>query len=145
MPPPGAARLRRLRDLARDDLGAAAVEAAFILPILFVLTIGGIEIGRILSVQASIRHAVQETARFGTVHGFASGASATTSELETMAANLANLPAAATTVAATFDPDNRPGSEVTVSIDHAYTPLTAMIFEISGLTLSSSATLTIIR
>lgn len=136
---------RRLRRLGRDDRGAAAVEAAIVLPILFTLTIGGIEIGRALSVQAAIRHAVQETARFGTVHGFASGAAATTADLEAMAAGLADLPPATTTIAAAFTPDNRPGSEVTVSIDHAYTPLTGAVFDLSGFTLSSTATLTVIR
>ena len=136
---------RAFRSLGRDERGASAIEAAVILPILFTLTIGAIEIGRALSFQASIRHAVQETARYATVHGFASGAAATAADLETMAANLTDLPDATLTVVASFNPDNRPGSEVSVSIDHAYTPLTGAVFDVSGFTLSSTTTLTIIR
>lgn len=131
--------------IARSERGSASIEAAFILPLLFILTIGAVEIGRALSVQATIRHAVQETARFATVHGFASGAQVSEAELETMAGDLARLPAGSMTVDAVFAPDNRPGSEVSVSIDHAYTPLTSIVFDLSGFTLSSTTTLTMIR
>lgn len=135
------------RSLARIlgcERGSSAVEAALVLPVLFSLTIGAIEIGRALSVQATIRHAVQETARYAVVHGFASGAAVTETALETMASDLAGLPSGSMTVDAVFAPDNKPGSEVSVSIDHAYTPMTGMIFS-TGFTLSSATTLTMIR
>lgn len=142
---PSVFRSGRVSTLLADERGAVAIEAGFILPLLVVLTISGIEIGRALSVQAAMEHAVQETARYATVHGFASGAAASTSDLESMAADLANLPAEGTTIAAGFDPDNRPGSAVTVSIDHDFTPLTGAVFDFAGFTLSTSTTLTIIR
>ena len=133
------------RAMFRDERGAATIEAAVVLPMLFAMTLGGIELGRALWIQASIHHAVHETARYATTHGAASGAAASEDDLALMAADLTDLPEASVTVTADFAPNNQPGSTVTVSLDHAYTPLSNLLLDLSGITLSSSATLTIVR
>jgi Flp pilus assembly protein TadG len=136
--------IRLVRTLGASERGAAAVEAAFILPLLLLLTIGGLEIGRALWFHGSIRHAVQETARYAVVHGYASGAAVTETQLQTMLTNLADLPGTSTPLV-NFDPDNRPGSEVEVSMQHNYVPITGFVFGLSGFTLSSKTVMTIVR
>lgn len=49
--------------LLQDERGAAAVEAAFVLPILFVMLFAMMEFGRMTWTSAALNYAVQETAR----------------------------------------------------------------------------------
>lgn len=138
----------RLRDFLRaftlDRRGASAVEAAFTLPLLILLSFGAIELGRIVWAQASITSAVKETARFASVRGAASGMAATGDQLEAMAVQLAELPAGSLVPAVSWDPDNVPGSVVTVQLQHSYTPIT-LPFASDGFTFSSTASMTIVR
>jgi Flp pilus assembly protein TadG len=133
-----------LRSLARDRRGVTAIEVAFTLPLLIMLSLGAIEIGRAVSAKASINHAVEETARFAAVRGTASGTPATQDQLETMALQLAELPAGSLVAGVTWAPDNAPGSVVTVQLQHTFTPV-ALPFAPSSLTFASTASMTIIR
>jgi Flp pilus assembly protein TadG len=133
-----------LRVFAIDRRGATAVEAAFTLPIVVLLTLGAIELGRVVWAQASINHAVKETARFAAVRGAASGTAATENQLETMALELTELPADSLVPAVSWNPDNVPGSVVTVQLQHTYKPI-AMPFASDSFTFSSTASMTIIR
>ena len=141
-----AARLAApLRALALDRRGATAVEAAFIMPLLILLSFGAIELGRVVWAQASINHAVKETARFASVRGAASGgAAATQDQLEAMAVQLAELLPSTLVASANWNPDNLPGSVVTVQLQHNYTPIT-LPFASDGFTFSSTASMTIVR
>jgi Flp pilus assembly protein TadG len=133
-----------LRALALDRRGATAVEAAFTLPLIIMLSLGAIEIGRAVSAKAAINHAVGETARFAAVRGTASGTPATEDQLEAMALQLAELPAGTLTAGVNWAPDNAPGSVVTVQLQHTFTPV-ALPFAPSTFTFSSTASMTIIR
>jgi Flp pilus assembly protein TadG len=133
-----------LRALARDRRGGTAIEVAFTLPLLIMLSLGAIEIGRAVSAKASINHAVEETARFAAVRGTASGAPATEGELETMAVQKAELPAGTLVAGVTWDPDNAPGSVVTVQLQHTFTPV-VLPFAPTTFTFDSTASMTIIR
>ena len=53
--------------LLRCRSGAAAVEAAFALPVLLLVLLGLVELGRIALVQSSLNYAVQETARCASI------------------------------------------------------------------------------
>lgn len=132
---------RRLRG---DRRGAGAVEFAFIAPLAILVTLGAIETGRALSAQATINHAVKETARFAAVRGTASGAEATQSQLEDMALDIADLPLSKTTAAASWDPDNSPGGIVTVTMQHTFNPVT-IPFEAETFTFNATASMTIVR
>lgn len=55
------------RKLAHCRNGSAAVEAAFVLPVLLLLLLGVLELGRLAWVQSSLTFAVQETARCASV------------------------------------------------------------------------------
>ncbi|HJR51048.1 MAG TPA: TadE family protein [Gemmatimonadales bacterium] len=133
-----------LRAFAPDRRGATAIEAAFTLPLVILLTFGAIELGRVVSAQANINHAVQETARFAAVRGAASGAAATEAQLETMALQLAELPADTLAPAVSWSPDNVPGSVVTVELIHTFTPITLPLAP-DSFTFSSTTSMTIVR
>ena len=140
-----AARLADLlHALAADRRGATAVEAAFTLPLVILLTLGAIELGRVVSAQANINHAVKETARFASVRGAASGAAATEAQLEAMALQLAELPADTLIPGVSWSPDNVPGSTVTVQLQHTFSPI-ALPFASDSFTFSSTASMTIVR
>ncbi len=133
-----------LRALAQDRRGATAIQAAFTLPLVIMLSLGAIEIGRAVAAKASINHAVEETARFAAVRGTASGTAATQGQLETMALQLAELPAGTLVADVTWAPDNAPGSVVTVQLQHTFTPA-ALPFAPGTFTFFSTASMTIIR
>lgn len=66
-------RLRVFRRFA-DRRGEAAIEFAFVLPLLLLITFGLIDFGRALQVQTTLNYAVQAAARCYAVHyGAASG------------------------------------------------------------------------
>lgn len=130
--------------LVSDRGGGAAIEFAFIIPIAILLTVGAVEVAHAVSVQASISQAAKETVRFASVRGSASGAAATKAELETMAVDLADLTNGTTSAAVTWDPDNSPGSVVTVDMQTTFSPV-ALPFGPSSYTFTSTASMTIVR
>jgi Flp pilus assembly protein TadG len=130
--------------LVGDRRGGVAIEFAFIIPIAILLTIGAVEVARAVSVQASINQAAKETVRFASVRGSASGAAATETQLEAMAVQLADLADAGTTAAVSWNPDNTPGSVVTVDMQTTFTPA-VLLFGPSSYTFTSTASMTIVR
>jgi Flp pilus assembly protein TadG len=57
----------RLKNLRRDEAGAALIEMAFALPILLMFVYGIFQFGVILQANAGIQHALGEGARFATL------------------------------------------------------------------------------
>lgn len=133
-----------LKALAVDRRGASTVEAAFTLPAVILLSLGATELGRAVWAQASINHAVKETVRFAAVRGAASDSVATQGQLETMALQIAELPAETLIAGVSWTPDNMPGSVVTVQLQHDFAPVT-IPFAPSTFTFSSTASMTIVR
>ena len=136
--------LGTLARLGDDTRAGVAVEFAFIIPIAILLTIGAIEVARAVSVQASISQAVKETVRFASVRGSASGTAATKAQLEAMAVELADLTNGATVANASWEPDNSPGSMVTVDMQTTFSPV-ILLFGPSSYTFTSTASMTIVR
>jgi Flp pilus assembly protein TadG len=130
--------------LGRDRRGGVAVEFAFIVPLAILLTIGAIEVARAVSVQASISHAAKETVRFASVRGAASGAVATEHQLEAMAVQLADLADHSTSAALSWNPDNSPGSVVTVDMQTTFSPVVPLLGP-SSYSFTSTASMTIVR
>ena len=136
--------LAAIARLVGDRRGGVAVEFALIIPIAILLTFGAIEVARAVSVQASINQAAKETVRFASVRGSASGAAATEAQLEAMAVQLAELADASTSAAVSWNPDNGPGSLVTVDMQTTFSPIT-LPFGPSSYTFTSTASMTIVR
>lgn len=135
-------KMFELRRFLHDRRGATAVEFALTIPAALLLTVGALELGRAVFAQAAINHAAQETARFASVRGTASGMAATQASLEAMAVQLADL--YATTAAVSWNPNNSPGGNVTVQLEHTFTPVTPLL-NASSFNFSSTASMTIIR
>ena len=63
----------QLRELARDRLGATAVETALLMPVFLMLLLGAMEVGRMTWAQAGLNYAVEEAARCASVTPTACG------------------------------------------------------------------------
>ena len=94
------AALHPLRRLARGREGATAVEFALVAPVLFMLLLGLMDIGKAFWIQSALDFAVQETARCGVVQA-ANPACSTPAALQAYAARRVaplEVPASAFTV-----------------------------------------------
>jgi Flp pilus assembly protein TadG len=92
-------RLRRtLAGLSADRRGAAAVEAAFVLPLLLLLLLGVIEFGRMAWARSSLDFAVQEAARCAVVRTDVCGTPAATAQYAANRLATFKVPAQAFTV-----------------------------------------------
>ena len=78
--------MRRLRHLFRDSRGSAAVEFAFVAPIMMAFLIGMVEMGRLFLIHNAMSFAVDETARTAMVRK-----TITKLELETLAKSFATV------------------------------------------------------
>lgn len=140
----GAACLRTARlgrRLRRDDAAAAAVEWGLILPILLALTVGTLEMGRLLLAYTSVSQAAMEGVRYAIVHGATSTAPASASDIrDFVLERVSGIDPAAVSVAVTWEVSNYPGYPVTVQVDHDFSFL-AMDF--AKLRLSRASTMVI--
>ena len=81
--------MRRLRNLTKrlpflaDESGAPVVEFAIIAPVLMIITVGIIDIGRAVWTSTTLEHVAREGARFASVRGAGHVAEATETSVET--------------------------------------------------------------
>lgn len=85
-------RILSMRDLARDRRGVAAIEFAFILPLLASLTLGGMQYGLLLFVQSNMYNAARDGTRsYITGSTTAAAASVAKGELPNWVQNASSL------------------------------------------------------
>ena len=114
--------LHRCLKFLRDRRGSAAVEFAIVAPVLIALTIGIIDVGRLVWSASALNHLAQETTRYASVRGASSLIPATQSELQTYIADrLIAMDSNDLTVAVTWSPNNLPGGTVQVQLDFQFT------------------------
>ena len=114
--------LRKCLTFIRDRRGNSTVEFAIIGPILFILTIGIIDVGRLVWSASALSHLARETTRYASVRGAGSLVPATQSELETFVADrLIAMEPGDLTVAVSWSPNNLPGGTVQVQLDYDFT------------------------
>ena len=94
--------------------GAGAVEFALTVPILLLVVAGIAELGRVIYAGDTLANAVREAARVAIVRGSASSSPMTASEIQTLVRAKAVMDAQNVTVTTTYDPNNDPGSVVTI-------------------------------
>ena len=97
--------------------GAVAVEFAFVAPLLFLLIIGMMELGRVVMVQQILTNAAREGARRGILE------QATTPEVESLVADYladASIPGASVTVSPQTLTNVEFGDPVTVNVSIPY-------------------------
>jgi Flp pilus assembly protein TadG len=127
-----------LRRIWGDDRASSAVEFAMCAPILLMLSLGTIEVGRVMLVYHNLSLAAFEAGRFAMVHGNGSGDPVTEAELKTLVgAKLHGADPAQLELDADWDPDNNPGSFVTITLQY---PFESLVGFLPSITLSTDVT-----
>jgi len=115
------------RAARRGEQGVALLEAALVLPILLMLVMGTVDLGRAVYIRNALANAARDGARFAIVDP------RNTTCIKTVAArysSLANLTASDVTVTppGTFDL----GQPITVAVQSDYRPITPLIASAAG-------------
>jgi Flp pilus assembly protein TadG len=119
--------------------GQTMVEFALILVIALTLIFGIIEASLGLYAYSFVSYGARCGARYAMVHGSNSPSPATASSVQSYVQSLAfPLDTASMSVTTTWNPNNSPGSTVTVAVSYVFRPLTNLIFT-SNLTMASTA------
>ena len=118
----GAAFVRN-RD-RRKGRGQAMVEFAIVASVALTLIFGIIQAALALYAYSFVSYAARAGVRYAMVHGNQSGSPATSSTVQSYVRGLAvALDTSALTATATWNPNENPGSTVTVRVTYIYTPL----------------------
>jgi Flp pilus assembly protein TadG len=113
--------LGRLIRLRRDTFGGIATEFAFAGPIMIVLSIGTVDIGRMVWINTTLSHAAHEGVRYASVRGAGATSPATKAEIIAFVKNrAAGILDAEMTVAVTWTPNNSSGSRITIALDYVF-------------------------
>ena len=124
--------------------GSSLVQFGFIAPVLMLVTLGLIDMGRVGFAATSIRYAVSEAARFASTHGATSQNPATESQIEDFAKDRATeLLEDDLSVSVSWAPDNNSGSRVTVQATMPVSLFVAAFMPISDIQIVRSSTLVI--
>lgn len=104
--------------------GSTMVEAAFVITTFLIVLIGIMDLGRLGFAYTSVAYATHHAARFAATNGSASGHAAAASDVQSnVQNNVVALDTGKLTVNVTWTPDNRPGSQVQVSVNYGFKPL----------------------
>lgn len=123
--------------------GAVTIEFGLAFLVFFAMVYGIMEFSRIISAYNILAGAAREGARYAMVHGSASGAAASASDIERVVRRWAvGLDKSSVAVTATWKPGKAPGDEVLVQARYRLTPFTKLILR-DGITLKSTARMTI--
>ena len=115
--------LRRWRFLRERD-GVAAVEFAFVAPVMLMLTVGTIDVGRLVWTSSMLDHTAREATRMASVRGSDSLNPVSQAEVVTFVQNrIIGVKAADVNVVVNWSPNNGPGGTVTVQLDYQYSYL----------------------
>ncbi len=129
----------------RNRRGVAALEFALVAPALFLLTIGIIDVGRMMWTASSLGHAAREGARYATVHAAESVEPASDATVEAFVADrVFGIDPANLSVSIAWSPNSNPGSTVTITVDYQYNSLLVGFIGRDPISLQSSSTLSIL-
>ncbi len=134
-------KLTRLWPFLGDTRGVAVVEFAFIAPILMMLTLGILDVGRAMHALNTMEHTAKEAARYASVRGGASASPASKVEITNFVKNRAiGLDTRRMSVQVSWAPDNSPGSAVVVDIAYDFNSMLVGIFKSSPWLFKSGST-----
>jgi len=99
--------------------GATMIEFSLVFLLLLFMMAGVFEVGRVIWTYNSLTHAAKQASRYAMVHGSKNPLGQNATTVETYAKEQAiGIPAAQISVSVVTDPDNTPGSEVSVTLTH---------------------------
>src|ERR1700728_758515 len=101
----------------RSERGSALVEVALILPIVVLFVFGLVQFSTLTFNLNNVAYGATEGARYAVVHGSSSLAPCTAATVQSIVfASMPGVPGSVVTVTTTWNPNNSPGSVVTVSV-----------------------------
>lgn len=130
----------------REGHGQSTLEFALVIPLLLLLLLGLVDLARLMWAYESLSHAAREATRYAIVHGSTSSQPADEATLRGIVLQVANtLEPDLLSVQATWDPDNSPGSRVTVEVRYNFRPATTFFSSALNIPLTSRSTMIINR
>ncbi len=140
--------LRKCLTFIRDRRGTAAVEFAIVAPVMLMLTVGTIDVGRMVWSASALNHLARETTRYASVRGAESPAPATQSELETFIADrLIAMDPSDLTVVVSWSPSappGLPGGTIRVQRDYPFMFLLAGLAGLDPITLEGDSEMVVL-
>lgn len=134
----------RLARLCRDARGGMAVEFGFAAPVIVVLTIGLMDIGRMVWIDTTIAHAAYEGARYAAIRGAASTSPATAAEvISYIQGRATGIDSGDLNVGVSWAPDNGSGGEVSIQVEYDFDSYLSGFLPIGTIELKSVSKLTI--
>jgi Flp pilus assembly protein TadG len=123
--------------------GQALMEFGLAFMVFLMVMYGIMEFGRMMASYNILAGAAREGARYATVHGTASGSTASSTDVQTVVRNWSlGLDANSVLVTTTWSPGKGPGSKVKVAASYAMVPFSGLILK-NNMTLTSSSTMVI--
>jgi len=117
--------------------GQALVELALLLPVLIMLAMGTLDVGRVFQGYLDLANAAREGAAYASLNP--TDATLTSDVTNIMTTESNGLVPGAISVTVSFSPNNSAGSQVTVSATTSYPLLTTAILGWSSIDLKASA------
>jgi len=131
---------------APERRGQSTTEFVLIIPLLLLLMVGLLDLARLMWAYESLGHAVREGTRYAIVHGASSSLPADQAAIRDVIVSTARPQNADDLVVSlTFDPDNHPGSKVSVEARYAFRPASTFFTSAVSLELVSRSTMIISR
>ncbi len=137
--------LIKIARLLRDTRGVAAVEFAFAFPVLLLLLVGTIDIGRALWHVSTLDHAAREGARYASLRGAESLYPASDAEIQAFVRDRAiGIDPSHLTVSIAWAPNSYSGGYVTVQVAQPFGFLLTGFLDLSPLDLTGESTMTVL-
>ena len=134
-------RLPLPRHVRKRERGTSAVEFALIMPIFLLVIIGVGELSRAIWIYGTVAHAAREGTRYALVRGAENKAPVTAADVESYVRAKAGY-GSLLQVTTTWQPDNKAGSIVQVSVQYEFTSV-ASLLPLPPLALSSTSRMVI--
>jgi Flp pilus assembly protein TadG len=143
-------RLHALRRFLREKRGTAAIEFAFVAPVLFGLTIGTIDIGRLVWSASMLHHMAREATRYASVRGSDANNPVNAADIDTFVANrLIGVPSNDVTVtslcvATAAAPPCGTGDTIEVQLDYTYSFLLGKAMGLDPLSIEGESSMVVL-
>lgn len=117
--------------------GQALVELALLLPVLIMLAMGTLDVGRVFQGYLDLANAAREGAAYASLNPSDSNLTSDVTNIMTAESN--GLVPGTMNVTVSFSPNNSAGSQVTVTVTASYPLLTTAVLGWKSLSLQASA------
>ena len=136
---------RRRYSAAGDRSGFSVVEFAILAPVVILLTLGIVDLGRLAWTASALDQSAREAARYAALHGSAHPSPATVADIKSSArSHYVGLEPDRIIPTVTWSPSNSPGGLVTVTVSTEFHLFTYGILTGRTVTLSGESTVTVL-